>query len=110
MLNTDSVERGQQLLRVSAVLPTSVTAEAGRLRRFPVRFSVSGLAFLIGPAVTHPSWSISTRVGFHTCTELSQSEHFYPSLLSLQVNITFDNSSTNTSLGGHDENGLWSYF
>lgn len=65
MLNMDTMERGQQLLRICAVLPTPViVAEAGTLRRFLVSFIVSGLAFLIGTTRTDPSRHVSNKHPF----------------------------------------------
>lgn len=65
MLNMDTVERGQQLLRICAVLPTpAIVAEAGMLRHFLVSSIVSGLAFLIGTTITDLSRHISNKHRF----------------------------------------------
>lgn len=65
MLNMDTMERGQQLLHICAVLPMLVIiAEAGTLRRFLVSFIVSGLAFLIGTTKTDLSRRVSNKHQF----------------------------------------------
>lgn len=65
MLNMDTMERGQQLLHICAVLPMLVIiAEAGTLRRFLVSFIVSGLAFLIRTTKTDLSRRVSNKHWF----------------------------------------------
>jgi len=107
MLNVDTMDKSQQLLRICSALPTSaIVAEAGTLRCLLVSSSVSGLAFLIRTKITDPSRHVSASIGFNTCTGFVQKEYFYISLLSLKENIIFDNPSTYASLKGSDENSL----